>query len=144
MTTVFSGPNELSITDKDIYPHVLGRQGLPRGPSTFHPSTHSTTPIYRRHLLGVSVWDGRRIEVPGGSQKGYDGLIDVRSNKIQHQLRKDWNTAFSSSAVRDYQELLEPRGKQFRDHLHDASLLQKAEGENMTPVDLGQWVSYFS
>ena len=30
------GPNELSVTDKDMLPSILGSQGMPKGPSKFH------------------------------------------------------------------------------------------------------------
>ena len=30
------GPNELSVTDKDMFPYILGSQGMPRGPCEIH------------------------------------------------------------------------------------------------------------
>jgi hypothetical protein len=30
------GPNELSVTDKDMLPYILGSQGMPKGPSKIH------------------------------------------------------------------------------------------------------------
>jgi cytochrome P450 len=76
------------------------------------------------------------------NEKPYDSLIDVRDNAIHHQLRKPWNTAFSSEPVKDYQELLEARGNQLRDHLHSFST-KRGKGDG-TPVDLAKWFSLFS
>lgn len=30
------GPNELSVTDKDLLPYILGSQGMPKGPSKIY------------------------------------------------------------------------------------------------------------
>lgn len=30
------GPNELSVTDKDMLPYILGSQGMPKGPCKIH------------------------------------------------------------------------------------------------------------
>ncbi|KAF6749572.1 cytochrome P450, partial [Ephemerocybe angulata] len=116
------GPNELSIVDKDVIPPILGKNGMPRGP----------------------LWDGRRFHQANSlNEKGYDSIIDVRDNKIHHQLRKDWNIAFNSTALKDYQELVEARGKQLRDHLHAASV-QSKKGNANEPVDFSEWVTHFS
>ncbi|TEB33679.1 cytochrome P450 [Coprinellus micaceus] len=108
------GPNELSIIEKNAIPHVLGVNGMPRGP----------------------LWDGRRFH-QGGTQKGYDSIIDVRDAKVHHDLRKDWNNAFSASAVRDYQDPLEARVKQLRGHLQSVAGTREK-------VSLSTWFSHFA
>ncbi|KAJ2934634.1 hypothetical protein H1R20_g2468, partial [Candolleomyces eurysporus] len=113
------GPNELSFAEKDAISHILGSQGMPRGP----------------------LWDGRRFH-QGSDDKPYDSLIDVRDDKIHHQLRKGWNNAFSAGPVKDYQELLEIRGKQLRDHIQSFSA-KPGKGAG-TPVDFAKWFSLFA
>lgn len=29
---IFLGPNQISVTDKELFPHILGAQGIPKGP----------------------------------------------------------------------------------------------------------------
>jgi hypothetical protein len=130
----FLGPNELSIIEKNAIPHVLGVNGMPRGPRKFFLPTVSqhciNTPFHN------TVWDGRRFH-QGGTQKGYDSIIDVRDAKVHHDLRKDWNNAFSASAVRDYQDPLEARVKQLRGHLQSVAGTREK-------VSLSTWFSHFA
>lgn len=88
------------------------------------------------------MWDGRRFR-QAGNTKPYDSLIDVRDNKIHHSLRKDWNTAFSASAVQDYLLLLDARLRQFRDALQDG-VIQAHKEVGVHRVDLGRWVTHFT
>ncbi|KAH6904455.1 high nitrogen upregulated cytochrome P450 monooxygenase 2 [Coprinopsis sp. MPI-PUGE-AT-0042] len=113
------GPNELSITEKDAIPPVLGSQGMHRGP----------------------IWDGRRFGlVPG---QDFDNLIDVRDKHIHASQRKPWNLAFSGAAVKDYQQILERTGEELFGLLHKVATSPSAEA-GVPTVDIARWVSYFA
>lgn len=63
----------------------------------------------------------------------------MRDAKIHHGLRKDWNNAFNTNALRDYREPVESRVKQLRDHLQEEVNGRRGEG-----VDLAKWLTNFS
>ncbi|KAH6904432.1 high nitrogen upregulated cytochrome P450 monooxygenase 2 [Coprinopsis sp. MPI-PUGE-AT-0042] len=108
------GPNELSITDKDAIPAILGSQGMHRGP----------------------IWDGRRTgTLPG---RDYGSLIDIRDKHVHSVRRKQWNQAFTGAAVKDYQQILERTGEEL------SSLLSKVATTPDATVDIARWVSYFA
>lgn len=47
------GPNELSVTDKDMLQYILGSQGMPKGPSKIHKHGYHTS--FALILISVSV-----------------------------------------------------------------------------------------
>ncbi|KAJ7251442.1 high nitrogen upregulated cytochrome P450 monooxygenase 2 [Mycena rebaudengoi] len=79
---VRTGPNELSISDVSAASHVLGPDGMPKGP----------------------VWEGRK---PPSSQ--HDSLIGVQDIAPHLKQRKTWNRAFNTSQVKAYELILKVR-----------------------------------
>ncbi|OJA16411.1 hypothetical protein AZE42_05499 [Rhizopogon vesiculosus] len=101
------GPNELSMRDVNAVSPLLGANGLPKGPH----------------------WDGRMAE-----QSTIRTLISVRDAAEHSRRRKPWNRAFSSAALKGYEEILGKRVQQFV-----AMLEQRTE-----PVDLAELISHFT
>ncbi|KAI3597833.1 cytochrome p450, partial [Moniliophthora roreri] len=111
---VRTGPNEISVIEKDMIPHILGSQGMPKGP----------------------LWEGRRITP--SKDKGNYSLIGQRDSNRHAQLRKAWNRAFSAEALLDYQDILVKRAREL------ASRLEATYREGQKQVDIAKWISYFS
>lgn len=114
---VRTGPNEISIVDKNVIPFVLGSQGMPRGP----------------------VWDGRKFGHKDG--RNYDSLITLRDLEEHSRLRKPWNKAFSGGPVRGYVEPLVTRVDQLVEILKD---ICKMSPGGVARIDLAKWISYFT
>lgn len=57
-----SGPNELSVTDKDMLPYILGPQGMPRGPREIHKCYHaaSDSSLIRISIRGEANYPNQR------------------------------------------------------------------------------------
>ncbi|KAF9444394.1 cytochrome P450 [Macrolepiota fuliginosa MF-IS2] len=114
---VRTGPNELSIIDKDMIPFILGSQGMPRGP----------------------LWDGRLFGEKDG--KVYDSLITLRNQEEHAKLRKHWNRAFAAAPVKGYEVLLVRRMKQLVQGLEKAC---RDSPNEVGKIDLAKWVSYLA
>ncbi|KAK7464844.1 hypothetical protein VKT23_006049 [Stygiomarasmius scandens] len=114
---VRTGPNELSVTDKDLLPDILGTHGMPKGP----------------------VWDGRRM-TPGDSKQEYN-LILTRNATRHLQLRRAWNKAFAAEPLSDYKDIMLKRvsvlQSRFEDMCHEAP-------DGHAVVNMTKWISYFS
>ncbi|KAF9223441.1 cytochrome P450 [Gyrodon lividus] len=80
------GPNELSFRDVNAISPLLGYPGLPKGPH----------------------WDGRMAE-----QTTIRALISVRDPAEHARRRKPWTRAFSSAALKGYEEILGKRVHEF-------------------------------
>ncbi|KAF8153965.1 cytochrome P450 [Crassisporium funariophilum] len=110
------GPNELSIVDVELIPYILGPQGMPKGP----------------------MWEGRRI-LPSKKYSNNNSLNGVRNLQRHAQLRKPWNTAFHSTALLEYDDMLIKRAAVFIERLKGI-----CEGSDEGRVDLAKWISLFS
>ncbi|THU84459.1 high nitrogen upregulated cytochrome P450 monooxygenase 2 [Dendrothele bispora CBS 962.96] len=111
------GPNELSITDKDLLPDILGTHGMPKGP----------------------VWDGRRM-TPRDHKQEYN-LILTRSTTRHAQLRKAWNKAFAADPLLDYKEILLEKILVLQSRLED---MCRENPEGKANVNMTKWIEYFS
>ncbi|THU97993.1 cytochrome P450 [Dendrothele bispora CBS 962.96] len=109
------GPNELSVVDKDLIPHIIGNHGMPKGP----------------------LWEGRRITP--SKDKGNYSLIGQRDSGRHAQLRKAWNRAFSAEPLNDYAELLFSRANELALSLGNAGRDRRNEN-----VNIAKWISFFS
>jgi cytochrome P450 len=106
------GPNEVSIRLAAAVAPVLGASGLPRGP----------------------MWDGRAIP----SAKSEDrSLLTLRDSAIHAERRKLWNKGFSTSALKDYEEIVVNRGKQLVAIFEESA----KKGE---PVDMARFTGFFT
>ncbi|KAJ3988632.1 cytochrome P450 [Lentinula detonsa] len=101
------GPNEVIIRSTDAITPLLGSVGLPKG----------------------AFWDGR-FPANGAGRS----LISVRNNKEHAVRRRPWNCAFSSTAIKNYEPLIEARTNELVDML----------GRQTGTVDLLKWMKYFS
>ncbi|THV07239.1 cytochrome P450 [Dendrothele bispora CBS 962.96] len=101
------GPNELSIRSAGSILPLLGPRELPKGP----------------------WFDGRYPEdAPARS------LISLRNSHEHSMRRRPWNQAFSVSALKDYEPLIDAR----------TSKLVDALSRQESPVNLTQWIFYFA
>ncbi|KIK98681.1 hypothetical protein PAXRUDRAFT_31013 [Paxillus rubicundulus Ve08.2h10] len=101
------GPNELSFCDVNAISPLLGYPGLPKGPH----------------------WDGRMAE-----QTTIRALISVRDPAEHARRRKPWTRAFSSAALKGYEEILGKRAYEFVTALE----------QQKQPINLTQWISHFT
>jgi cytochrome P450 len=79
--------------------------------------------------FGAADWDGRMAE-----QTTIRALISVRDTAEHTRRRKPWNRAFSTAALKGYEEILGRRVQQF------VTMLEQRTG----PVDLAEFISYFT
>ncbi|PPQ75940.1 hypothetical protein CVT26_006346, partial [Gymnopilus dilepis] len=105
------GPNELSTVEKNLIPQILGNQGMPKGP----------------------MWDGRK-----GFADGKDALISARSTALHAEMRAPWNKAFSSEAIKIYEERLIQRVVEL-----DTRLRKKCSQETAV-IDIAKFISCFT
>ncbi|EPQ54140.1 cytochrome P450 [Gloeophyllum trabeum ATCC 11539] len=111
-------PNELSVTDADLLPSIMGPDGVPKRPC--------------RRISGKKGAGAK--EAKGRS------LIGAR-NKDQHaEVRRVWNQAFTPTAVKGYEPAIARRAAQLVDELKGS--LEKYG--NTGRVDLAQWTSFFT
>jgi len=61
--------------------------------------------------------------------------------KHMHQ-RKPWNRAFSSAAVKEYEEIAAKRTRQFLGCLEDVA--HRSSGNKGVVLDMASWFNYFS
>ncbi|KAF9237655.1 cytochrome P450 [Melanogaster broomeanus] len=105
------GPNELSFRDPNLIAPILGYPGrypgLPKGPH----------------------WDGRMAE-----QTTIRALISLRDPAEHARRRKPWTRAFSTAALKGYEEILAKR-------VHE---LVAALEKQQQPLNLVQWISHFT
>ncbi|KAF9565398.1 cytochrome P450 [Agrocybe pediades] len=101
------GPNELSFCDANAVGPILGNTGLPKG----------------------AFWDGRIPEA-----EVVKPLIAIRDKTEHTRRRRPWTRAFTTVALKGYEELVTKRVNQ----LVDSLLAQQ------NPVDLATWISYFA
>nr|BAK09371.1 cytochrome P450 [Postia placenta] len=115
------GPNELSTTEVDIFPFILGPQGMPKG----------------------SLWEGRRISGKrgAGAKNAKGHLIGARDKKLHAESRRVWNRAFTTAAVKGYEPILIRRTAQLSEELNERCA-EKPQRE--VEADLSQWLSYFT
>ncbi|KAG9314406.1 cytochrome P450 [Chiua virens] len=112
------GPNELSVTDKDLLPSILGTQGMPKGPL-----------FYGRRMTPVNDEEVERFS-----------LISSRDPQRHAVLRKAWNKAFANSPLKDYEELMLSRARQLMNTLK----LMAKEHDGVACVDIATWISHFT
>jgi len=74
----------------------------------------------------LSVWDNRS-DPPS--------LIATRDLAVHAQKRRRWNRAFNSAALKDYEEIIREKSKEFVE-----SLGNRLEQE----IDLNEWMGYFT
>ncbi|KAJ3774933.1 cytochrome P450 [Lentinula raphanica] len=101
------GPNEVIIRSSDAIGPLLGSVGLPKG----------------------AFWDGRFP--PNGVGRS---LISVRDSREHSIRRRPWNCAFNSTAIKNYEPLIDARTSELVD------VLRKQSGT----VNFLQWVQYFT
>ncbi|KAF5340888.1 hypothetical protein D9758_012174 [Tetrapyrgos nigripes] len=101
------GPNELSIQNAGSILPVLGGSELPKGP----------------------WFDGRYPEDAAARS-----LISLRNTKEHATRRRPWNQAFSSTALKEYEPLINARTSQ----------LAGALGQQSNSVNLTKWIFYFA
>jgi hypothetical protein len=119
------GPNELSIRDPSLIPAILGQGGLPKGPCTCVVFRPLLTTYYQ-----LSDWDNR------------SSLVSQR-DPIKHTVqRKPWNRAFSSAAVKEYEEIAAKRTRQLLGSLED--VVQRSGGNKGAVLDMASWFNYFT
>ncbi|KAF9048451.1 cytochrome P450 [Panaeolus papilionaceus] len=102
------GPNELSFRTTDALNPVMGNAGFPKG----------------------QFWDGRIPETDSVKP-----LIALTDKKEHSRRRRPWTRAFSTLALKGYEEIVIKRCLQLVEQLS----IQKTQ-----PLDLGTWFSYFS
>ncbi|KAJ3508424.1 hypothetical protein NLJ89_g5763 [Agrocybe chaxingu] len=110
------GPNEISVTEVDMLPNILGTSGMPKGP----------------------MWEGRS-SVPSKKRKLNDHLTSTRDLRRHAQLRRPWNAAFKPAAVANYAEFLVARSEQFVTKLKE--VLRSPDTQR---VDIALWVNYLA
>ena len=125
----------MSIVDVELIPYIFGPQGLPKGPSKINLYVNM---IFAYYLVS-SVWDGRNLLTSQSNDPSkYTGsVIGVRDLRRYAQLRKPWNNAFQSAALRDYEDMLMDRAAQFMTHLQKLC-------EDEVCVDLANLINFFS
>ncbi|KAG6907279.1 hypothetical protein DXG01_009584 [Tephrocybe rancida] len=101
------GPNELSIRDVAAVAPMMGPQGLPKGP----------------------FWDGRIPEAETTKP-----MIALRDKTEHTRRRRPWTRAFSTAALKGYEEIITSRCVQ----------LVEAVGQKTDAVDMAQWISFFT
>src|ERR1700733_10951682 len=122
----FKGPNELSVNCADAIKPVLGAGGLPKGPGK---SLSSFIPRLNTLSQNAPVWYNR---VADGQSPSLIGTQDPVEHK---RRRKTWDRAFSTAAIRNYEEIVVRRARQ---------LVEQFEKRAGHEIDLSMWMSYFS
>ncbi|KAF8140210.1 high nitrogen upregulated cytochrome P450 monooxygenase 2 [Boletus edulis] len=112
------GPNELSVTEKDMLPYILGSQGMPKGP----------------------LFEGRRMTSVSQKDTEHFNLIATRNLQRHAVLRKAWSRAFADAPLRDYEELMLARARQL---IHTLKTICEKQG-GVGGVDVASWISYFT
>ncbi|KIM78409.1 hypothetical protein PILCRDRAFT_11126 [Piloderma croceum F 1598] len=124
---VRTGPNELSVNFADAIKPVLGAGGLPKG------SCKSLSVFFVPRLDTLSqnapVWYNR---VADGQPSSIIGTQDPVEHK---RRRKTWDRAFSTAAIRNYEEIVVRRARQ---------LVEQFEKRAGQDIDLSTWMSFFS
>ncbi|GJJ08845.1 hypothetical protein Clacol_003064 [Clathrus columnatus] len=112
------GPNELSITEAPLIPHIMGQQGMRKGP----------------------MWHGRAY-VPGVKAVSVPSLVGIRDISLHAKHRKPWNRAFGPAALKDYEDSLVVRGTELIEHLK-AIIRKSPDGVGHT--DISMYISNWS
>jgi len=133
-TMTRTGPNDLSVTDKDLFPQILGSQGMPKGPGMLF---HSLLP--GDSILTLEVWDNRRV-VTSRSPVGHRNLHAVRDLKFHGELRKPWNKAFAKEPLKDYEVVLKKTVSTLVEQLQELC----KESSKGVVTDGAGWLSYYS
>lgn len=81
--------------------------------------------------LMVSVWDARR------NPYGARSLLAIRDQREHTRRRKPWTRAFSTTAVKDYEPIVQKRALQLMRELE-----KKAKMD--VPVNLSDWMKSFT
>ncbi|PPR03076.1 hypothetical protein CVT24_012389 [Panaeolus cyanescens] len=102
------GPNELSIRSVEAVNPMLGINGLPKG----------------------QFWSGRLPE-----HETVKPLIALTDKKEHARRRRPWTRAFSTPALKGYEEIVIKRCLQ---------LVERLAAQTTQTLDLGTWFSYFS
>ncbi|GJE99305.1 cytochrome P450 [Phanerochaete sordida] len=101
------GPNEVSIRDASCIMPVLGAQGMPKG----------------------SMYEGRHFWPKQHT------LIGSRDPKEHQRRRRPWNRAFSGTALKEYNPMIQARVQE----LGDALAARRGQ-----VVDLAEWIGFFT
>ncbi|KAL5498826.1 hypothetical protein ACEPAH_2181 [Sanghuangporus vaninii] len=104
------GPNELSVADASVISSALS-DGMPKGPMWKARTPHSSAPT----------------------------LIAIRSTQEHARRRKRWNRAFNSSAVKEYEQVVQKRALQLISELEKRSVKNGVHS-----VSLAEWISFFA
>ena len=78
-------------------------------------------------------WDGR---------PGNPSLIAQRDPVKHMHQRKPWNRAFSSTAVKEYEDIVANRVRQLSSCLEN--LVHGSAGKEGAQVDIARWLNYFT
>ena len=111
----------------DAVQPILGANGLPKGPceSAFVPFVVR----FNKLSQNTPVWYNR---VAHGDTESLIGTQDPSEHK---RRRKTWDRAFSTAAIRNYEEIVVRRARQ---------LVEQFEKRAEQEIDLSMWMSYFS
>ncbi|KAJ6570138.1 cytochrome P450 [Mycena vulgaris] len=101
------GPNELSFSNKSAISPMMGTKGMPKGP----------------------WWDGRLPEC-----KTTRSVLSLRDPEEHSRRRRIWNRAFSASALKEYDVVVNNRLAQLVEIFTDNS------GQS---IDLSEWIGRF-
>ncbi|KAI0050676.1 high nitrogen upregulated cytochrome P450 monooxygenase 2 [Auriscalpium vulgare] len=73
-------------------------------------------------------------------------LVGLRKHEEHSRRRKAWNRAFTTTAVKGYEEIVVKRTRQLIERLENLSLQRDSlKGKSLGAIlDLGQWLSYFA
>lgn len=116
-TVVRIGPNDISVTDKTLFPLILGAQGMPKGP----------------------VWSGRRT-VTSREAGGHRNLHAVRDLQLHAELRKPWNKAFGKGPLHDYEVAMVKNASVLVGRLHELC----ENSETGQSIDIAKWLSFYA
>lgn len=120
------GPNEVSICSVDAVQPMLGNNGIPKGACELKVFHSQELNLCLSH--SISVWDGRIPEA-----EAVKPLIAVRDKTEHTRRRRPWTRAFSTAALKGYEELVEKRANQLVD-----TMTQNGS------FDLSQLISFFA
>ena len=111
----------------DAVQPVLGAGGLPKGPC----KSFSVYTVFapQQAIPNITVWYNR---VPYGVPDIVVGMRDPFEHK---RRRKTWDRAFSTAAIKNYEEIVVKRARE---------LVEQFEKRAGHEIDLSMWMSYFS
>ena len=123
----FKGPNDLSVNFPDAIKPVLGAGGLPKGPCK--SLSVCFVPPLNTLSQNAAVWYNRAAD-------GHSPSLIATQDTVEHKRRrKTWDRAFSTAAIKNYEEIVVRRARQ---------LVEQFEKHAGQDIDLSTWMSFFS